>query len=290
MPLAPPLKASDFYDIHPSPDHRTGDLWRDLPAFGLNGRDEVTGLIITPACDLANQKCEAITYLPVIPLREYLGSALFRHECWLEASQVLAKSDLYSALLQPDRFKLPKRGDVEELVSSLADASPKKANAADLSRLRAYLQYVEFGDNIAPADLVERLMKSDRFGQYIDRIVTNSLKVDLHFLPADGQPVEASAISEHGVVLFRRPMTIDLDILDVAQESTVDQWATLVAQRAPPLTRAPYVAAWPIKLSTLRGEFLGDLLSRYVSMYIRLGSTDFSRAAVERMVADVRER
>ena len=159
-----------------------------------------------------------------------------------------------------------------------------------MKRARAYLEYLNCRESPAPAELVEALIKADRYGQYVDRIVTNALKADIHFLPADGQPSQASAIPEHGVVLFRRPITIDLEILDVAQESTAAQWARLIKEKAHPLRVSPHIKRWPIKLSTLRGEFLGDLLSRYVSMYIRLGSTDFSRTTIDGIVADMRTK
>jgi hypothetical protein len=288
MPNSVPLKPSDYYDTHPLPDHRTGDIWRDLPAFGLEGREVVTGLVVTPACDLANRKCNAVTYLPVIPLREYLGSSQFRYECWQEVAPLLSKSELYAALTPPERFQLPRHGDVEPIVESLAAAKPRKLTDAELTRLRAYLDYIAVINGTAPALLVQRLMKAERYASYVDRLVTNALKSDVHFLPRDGQPSNVSAVPEHSVVLFRWPMTISVDVLEAAQESTPQQWRVLIAERAHPLRTATFVTHWPIKLSTVRSEFLGDLLARYVSMYIRLGSADFSKAAIDSMVADMR--
>src|SRR5438105_13133644 len=77
MPAKPKLLAGDYYESLPHPGFGAGDLWQDLPTFGLLGRSHAMGIVITPACDLANRKAETITYLPVIPIPDYLnGMAL----------------------------------------------------------------------------------------------------------------------------------------------------------------------------------------------------------------------
>ena len=68
--------AKNYYDTTPERRHQTGDIWKGLPTFGLLGQHQTcSGLVITPACDLANNKSTTITYLPILTVTEYLGTA-----------------------------------------------------------------------------------------------------------------------------------------------------------------------------------------------------------------------
>jgi len=69
-----------YYDALASMEQQVGDIWKGLPAFGHLRKHSVTGIVITPACDLANRKVETITYLPIIPVRDYLLSRGFAAE------------------------------------------------------------------------------------------------------------------------------------------------------------------------------------------------------------------
>src|SRR5688500_442058 len=75
-----PVTHRDYYDVNPSAHHSPGDLWRELPTFGLLPFSQCGGIVITPACDLANNKAETITYLPVISAIEWFGTTAFLPE------------------------------------------------------------------------------------------------------------------------------------------------------------------------------------------------------------------
>src|SRR5438105_2178746 len=77
MTIGVKTSARDYYDRNPSLDHVPGDIWSDLPTFGLLRAPTAHGLVITPACDLANRKVETITYLPILPISAYLTTAGF---------------------------------------------------------------------------------------------------------------------------------------------------------------------------------------------------------------------
>ena len=47
---------------------------------GLLKESHLPGVVITPACDLANDKVETISYLPIIPIRNYLATTSFLPE------------------------------------------------------------------------------------------------------------------------------------------------------------------------------------------------------------------
>lgn len=288
MPATPPLNGANFYDNLPAADHRTGDIWRDLPTFGLLNRPTASGLVITPACDLAQRKCETITYLPIIPVTEYLLSPAFRFECWQEIVQLLARLPDFGAILPPRRYELISEDDLKVLVSNKRDAAGKALSAVELSRLHSYQSYVECSNRgISTLDHVRGFIKADRYTTLLSRLITNALKADIHFLPKDGLPAQYSAIPVHSLVLFRYPLSLPIDALHLAQSTTESQWVagrTAAAASLPVLLSMP---RWPIKFAALRGEFLSDLISRYLNMYIRLGSTDFSDESVRCMSDEI---
>lgn len=94
-----------------------------------------------------------------------------------------------------------------------------------------------------------RLLFTDKeFEQTAEKIVRNSYRLDLHFLPADGQPKDWSAVAEHSVVLFRYPMSVPLDLLDAAQTQSLKDWPAL-----------SFIARNPIRF---RGGAGGSITSR----------------------------
>lgn len=288
MAIAPPLRGTDFYEQLPTADHRTGDIWRDLPTFGLLRRDTASGIVITPACDLANDKCETITYLPIVPIDEFLLSPNFRYECWQEISSVLNKLPLYKAVLPPTRYELIPEEEYAKLTDTELDSNGKKLSASDVCRIAAYANYLNHARGLSGNGCdIKDFFKEERLQSHIARLITNALKVDVHFLPADGLPAQYSAIPNHSVVLFRHTLTVPLAALSLAQGTLEKQWVEVSKAKSEDIPSLRHIKTWPIKLATLRGEFLSDLLSRYINLYIRLGSSDFSPDHVQAMAGEI---
>ena len=61
-------RSGEFYDTNPNAEFSPGDIWSDLPSFGVLPDPLIRGIVVTPVCDFANEKTEAVTYLPFIPL------------------------------------------------------------------------------------------------------------------------------------------------------------------------------------------------------------------------------
>jgi hypothetical protein len=288
MPITAPLTSASFYEKLPPPDHRTGDIWRGLPTFDLFGDSSSSGVVITPACDLANKKCETVTYLPIIPVSDYVGSPAFRHECWQEITQVLSRLPDYGAIVPPSRYGLICDADLGCLVQPGKDANGKPLPEADLARLSAYQEYVTASRcGNASMKHLKSFIKPERLASLLSKLATNALKPDIHFLPQDGQPQSYSAVPVHSVVLFRYTLTIPISALQLAQDCTEAQWSVRQKESAPAVPALKHMPSWPIKVASLRGEFLSDLISRYLNMYIRLGSTDFSEESVRSMIHEI---
>lgn len=288
MPEMPPVQSRDFYDFFPLPNHRTGDIWRCLPTFGMLDCVSTTGVVITPACDLANEKCETITYLPIVSVAQYLISSAFRYECWQEIVGVLAKTKGYSLMASPGRFDLPRKDDLEAVLEMQKDADAKQLSAQETARINSYVNYIEKCNEKTVSIMdVRNFMKSDRYKNYISRIVTNAHKPDIHFLPADEQVEDLSAMPVHSLVLFRYPLTIPVAVLDAAHHTPSTQWNEVRGNLRGDQPILNHMPQWPIKLMSLKGEFLSDMITRYVNMYIRLGSSDFSEGAVQRFTEEI---
>lgn len=291
MPLNVPLQAKHFYDGMPSINHLPGDIWSGIPTFGLLPTPTTRGLVITPACDLAQAKTETITFLPIVCSSGFLGSPAFHQDCWLEIQPLLQRLPGYELLTEPDRFDLLSIDELEPLRAQQKDMNGKKLSEQELKRISAYLDYVSLAhQGRAQAAHLAEFFKADRMRITLERLVTNSLKADIHFLPADGLHTSFSAIPTHSVVLFRYALTLPIKALSIAQHLDADGWRKHVEENKKRQPVLEHMREWPIKLSTLRGEFFADLISRYINMYIRLGSTDFEETSVKEMANKIREK
>ena len=120
------------------------------------------------------------------------------------------------------------------------------------------------------------------------KIITNSHAHDIHFLPSDGQSIEWSGIINHSVVLFRYAFSVPMEILDRAQDINEGSWEDCIERLK---NRIPGVTCFsrirPLKYTSLKPRFLSDLLTRYVALYVRIGSPDFSAQTINKYSSDV---
>lgn len=289
MPDAPPLTGADFYDTLPPPNHRTGDIWINLPTFGMLNRETATGIVITPACDLANRKTETITYLPVVSVSDYLASPACRHECWQEIVATLARLPDFRAVFPPSRFELICNEELDALIGNCLDSKGKSLTTPEIQRIKAYQNYVR-ASHLYKANLedVKAFFKTDRFETLLFRLVTNALKPDIHFLPADKGQFGARPVPVHSIVLFRYPLSLPIVALDLAQNTSEALWQQRrTGSRHDDQAILAHMPVWPVKLASLRGEFLSDLISRYIGIHIRLGSADFTEQTVRNMCQEI---
>ena len=121
----------------------------------------------------------------------------------------------------------------------------------------------------------------------VQQVLRNSHRLDLFFLPSDAQPISWSAIPDHSVVLFRYPFSAPIQLLECAQDVQLTNWDTVIGELRPLLPGIDAFATRPLKRGTLRPGFLGDLLTRFVSMHVRLGAPDLSEGTVDKMVQDI---
>lgn len=70
-----------------------GAIFTGAIADGINGRQDLLGLIITPRCDIANKKVSTIHYLPIIPFK------IWKYEILASLYQNIEYAKLTDALL-----------------------------------------------------------------------------------------------------------------------------------------------------------------------------------------------
>jgi hypothetical protein len=149
------------------------------------------------------------------------------------------------------------------------------------------------GDDLPPTDVVARwraLLGSKAFDDMLTRLIRNSYRPDIHFLPHDGQPREWSGIPEHSVAMFRYPITIPIELLDRSQLVKPEQWEAEASRLVSvfPCSRA-CAGRRPMKRVRLRPRFFSDLLSRYIAIYARVGAPDFTAETVETYTRTIME-
>lgn len=296
MAQSPPINASDYYEFFPQPEHQVGDIWVDLPTFGMFGIEHVPGIVITPACDLQNCKSETITYLPIVSIRQ-----AFVLRGFLPAvvkaingqAQVLGIDGLDDS---DGPFILMGATQIDALDARIKEkargrkVSKKDKAAAERAMAGVSILRKGYGPSVTAASGTElgTLFGASNFEAIVQRLVTISYKADMHFLPSDGQRPEWSAIPEPSVALFRYVFSAPIEIFDCAQDLSRPGWVDEIRRMSScTIGAAAFGARRPMKRQTLKSRFAADLLTRYVAMHVRLGAPDFTDTSIRAYVAEV---
>ena len=290
------ITAKDYYDSTPSTGNCAGDIWVNLPTYGLLGTKRYPGIVITPPCDLAQGKVDAITYLPIINLANYFSTTAFAPIVMRELRVQLTQLDRNDLPETSGRFSLPR---LEALIGFEVEiglrAKAPRANAKEIAAAAKAIACIGILKKICDGEssectpeLIIEAMGSKFAKALHENLIKNSHAIDLHFLPKDDQPKEWSAIESHSIVLFRYPITAPVELFDEAQELGVRDWNAVVGRVS---KKVPAAAAFadvrPMKRAVLKSGFFADLLTRYAAMHIRVGSPDFTSMTVASYIADL---
>jgi len=197
------ISAKDYYDILPQPPHQTGDIWMNLPTFGLLKQDFCSGIIITPACDLANSKTETVTYLPILKIEDWFYYPQFYIEIKKELLKIFQKNSVPNLLDAFPRRSVPNLELITEAQQLINDSIPssalKKINLAfDHMKLLTSNDY-----QVNLKDLVAFFGK-ETWQKICSGIVKNSTYTDIHFLPSDKQDPLYSSIQKPSELSLKR--------------------------------------------------------------------------------------
>lgn len=289
------ISGQSYYEIMPSADIRAGDIWKGMPAFGHLRQESCSGLVITPACDLSNHKVETVTYLPIIPVAKYLTGRSFA----VELARVVRTQATAAALASAEYWQLrgmhlpTKEGmdrtlsEVDQMLSSGCSEKQKRT----IARVKAAIEVIRLsrGNNIDAGTREIRLAMGDKeYERCVSDIIKNSYSTDIHFMPADGRSGDSSVMLEHSVVLFRYPMSLPVEALQVSNDITISDWSAAIDALE---VEFPIVNSMkhtrPIKVGALRSRFLPDLIARFAALHIRMGSPDFTKDTVDSFIQEL---
>lgn len=284
--------ASRNYYSSPQFEHATGDIWKDLPSFGLLKTAQCSGIVITPACDLANSKVETVTYLPIVPISYFFCSRSFYPFVKAEAINQIKSLGIeqFDDSLLP-KNQLPQESAIKYIAQILDGIVVTKKNVDALAKIKAGIKLIEqiLSNTCSEASMPDlNLFFGKKHSEIKDRIIKNSFSTDLHFSPKDGESIEWSAIPNHSVILFRYPITVPIEILDVAMDYNVLHWQQTMDSYSNQFSSAKgFRDKKPLKSLKLNQEYLSDLLTRFVALYVRLGSPDFDSEAIKTILTEI---
>jgi hypothetical protein len=238
---------------------------------------------------------ETLTYVPVISICQFLASRDLLGEITraTEGQLVSAGASI------PLRGKAHALSQIADLDTGLAllnevletkkpgqkEVQAKKRAESGILLLKSILGGAFLGESTTH---FRALFGESEFANTCKRLVTNAYRTDIHFLPADGQDLSWSAIRSHSVALFRYPLTLPLELLDLSIATSEGEWDNVLGMNIRQFPCASSLLGQrPIKLLRIRPRFISDLLTRFISLYGRLGSPDFSPGTIETYVQKI---
>jgi hypothetical protein len=156
---------------------------------------------------LANQKVETVTYLPILPVSQYLSTPAFMREIQRELQVVAAQLGI-GGMLDQASFAAPSAHDLDAFEALLRSKDGGKRSLKEqtlVDRAAAAVAALRNANrpgasNVKPTRV---LYGTTPFDNIVERIIRNSFRQDIHFLPMDEQPADWTAVANHSVVLFR---------------------------------------------------------------------------------------
>ncbi|WP_177339414.1 hypothetical protein, partial [Pseudomonas sp. NBRC 111142] len=289
MPITLKIEARDFYRDMPSIDHETGDIWNDLPGMALPYNNNNMGIVISPACDLSQRKTETVTLIPIIPIHDYFYSKAFYSEIWNEFYGRLKALGADNAS-PPNRFSHPPTNFILSTIQNLEGNNKQSDLRRRLIAYRDYIEYTEASpdDRSMQRPSIEAILTPQKTTGILKKIFCNAFKSDIHFFPAYKTSSNFTTIPSHSVALFRYVYSIPIEILESAQASREEWWEEDRRRLTESTPLIDHFQRYPIKISRLKDDFLTDLLSRYLSMFMRLGSRDFTKATIDDFATDMK--
>lgn len=278
-----PVTHRDFYELFPDGYHATGDIWLRLPSFGLIKANTITGLVVTPACDLAHCKTETVTYVPIVPMRLFLQLPEFLAEVARSLSDLMERIDI-----RIDPLSLVRRAHT--LSQEFTPLIREKAKPDVEKRCLAAIDYLEQSRHFrlpegGKPDPLEAILGASSWRKIREKLVRNSYRSDIYYLPPDHQASEWSPIPGHSVALLRYLITVPTRFLDEANASDRRDWGarrqTMIDERLHWCVDCDADTP-PLRALRLRDAFLSDLLTKLVSIYVRIGAPDIDHAILTR--------
>jgi hypothetical protein len=243
--------------------------------------------VITPSCDLAWEKSATITYLPIISFNECIAEGIFLPEITTAISNLLSSVNNYEISVLFKSANILSHEDITAILGSFPTDGPghtskTKEKYSKLTNLFRLL--LNISDNIIDDSscIFKNGLTENEWSKMTKGIIKNSHRPDIHFLPPDiFKDREWSAIPEPSFALLRYPLTIPIDLLNIANKSTKENWKSdLNSNRIHSGLQKLSSEYFPYKVLSLEKTFLHNLITRFIILFTRIGSPDFSNSAI----------
>lgn len=280
------ITEKDYYSIFPDGYHITGDIWMRLPSHGLLHCDYISGIIVTPACDLANCKTETITYVPVIPLTDFYKMPEFKAEIIRSTKECLGRIGFANLAITENSLNY----ELKEKINTLNLPKDKKNDQLRICKAFEFLsdQPAKFIDK--DGSHIFDVILGKNWKNIKSKIIRNSYRNDLYYLPPDNQATEWSPIPVHAVALLRYLITVPTSFLNCAYESDERNWP----KNRNNLIEKKYFWCYqcheslpPLRALRLKDAFLSDLLTKLISIYVRLGAPDLHPTVLAKIESEI---
>lgn len=266
------------YSADPSVKDQAGDIWRGLVPEFRWWSTQSSAIVITPACDLANNKCDWVSFVPVVPLREWFVGRSFFRDVVLQLKEAASLLQLMiPVFLESASITGSHSQALNELEGKVLGIRPVKGQQAHIDRCRAAFLVLraQIGSGSCTVNDVRACFARGGFEKMVRAVTGNSYRGDIHFLPSDGRVHPYSAMEEDSVALFRYVFSRPIELLEAANDTASQDWASAqdgICDFFPSVTMIPGLR--PIKVGALTKVVHSDLVARFVSNQVRLGAPD----------------
>lgn len=268
------------YSADPSVRDQSGDIWLGMvPAYRC-WQGKSSAILITPACDLAQNKCEWVTFVPAIPIKSWLSSRGFFRDILTQLKEACSKVNIVLPI-ELDSMAITTMHEValKNVMNKLKQLAGKKGLEVHLNRAnsaaKVLLAQLGFSEECAQNDL-KQCFTSGNFLRVLKAIAGNAYRSDIHFLPSDGRSPPHSVMEADSVALFRYLFSVPIEILVAASDTKNSNWLESMStiRKSFPSITLPELDR-PMKIGSLNKVYQSDLISRFVANQIRLGVPDF---------------
>lgn len=256
---------SEYYNYFPDRPLTSGDILTFTPGSIIPVKAKMY-LVVSPACDIQNQKTDTISLLPIITIRAYFSRpAMFQHEI---------RKRVQKNLLPQYKQDLPLsvHGAITYLTQKMDHHQGVQRDV-----LVACLEWLKLVDFHVPVEIKDSLLKTclsrEGLTEIVSKLITDSYKSDVYFIPKSRlDSADQIKVKEGAIVLLRNLVSIPIEHLVHAYDSSIS-WSDLAKQNW--YRQKSYFKSRPIKIGQLNPEYYNDLYAKYLAYQIRVGSSDF---------------
>ena len=275
-----------FYLRLPSGLPMQGDIWCNLPMpYGTPSPSN--GIIITPRCDLVNDKTPFLNYVPLLTVTEFLnaygGFTLLERELY-RAIEALRNAAEPLRVREMVDLQIP----IETILADMESDRERKAALLNVTPQRLEKYLTVFRECNARVDRIKKHLKKPRLSltdisEFVHQKTVAAYKLemaqnriaDLHFLPPCPPLLEQPCVAT-----FRHIVTCGIDFLREAQFCmSQHDWDILREQKIRPDFAGSH--SKPERLLRLKTPFLESLMFRLGTLFGRVGVREIDRHQLE---------